>query len=347
MSQDNEHFDQTKIHTPSTLVGVYSNALTVDLDKELIFLKGLYCRGVNKSYSGYYFDKIKDENGGFYITAKVLEEVRYRVNDGSIYIFKGFTNRQIDKTEGRIKIIYTIADIVPESEQKKPISTVEDKKFEIQRKKSDLGYKNIEEVLKNKLYNNKPPNIALIYGITGIVDDDVKHAMKEASIKYNLKENRINLSSKDEIIKRIDELSICEDRYDVIAIVRGGGSGLEIFDDVDIAEKIVELGCHEKTVFVTAIGHARDTTLLGKIADKDFDTPYALGNYLKEVTERVEEDLAQSRTNMIGQIETYREKVSGLENTLETYQRMNSNWKRVIILLVVIIILILTLSAIL
>ena len=60
--------------------------------------------------------------------------------------------------------------------------------------------------------------------------------------------------------------------------MRGGGPGLEIFDDVAIAEASLLL----KPILVTAIGHAQDDTLLQKLADKQFITPTALGNYLRE-----------------------------------------------------------------
>jgi hypothetical protein len=202
------------------------------------------------------------------IKTKTPEFIRQNINDGDIYIFKGYLDRKIDGN-GNINLVYVIAEVVSQSE--KQFSDEELEKSEIQSKKSNLGYKDLDGAIKSKLYDNKYPSIALIYGSTGIVNKDVRIAMKGAVTKYNVSEHRINLSSKEEIISKLEELNSFLPTYDAIAIIRGGGSGLEIFNDLYVARKVLELN----PIFITAIGHAEDVTLLGKIADKNFATPTA------------------------------------------------------------------------
>lgn len=68
--------------------------------------------------------------------------------------------------------------------------------------------------------------------------------------------------------------------FDVIAIVRGGGSklDLEVFNSVVIAE---EIATHDKPIW-TGIGHETDLSVVDVVANRHFKTPTALGSYLVE-----------------------------------------------------------------
>jgi hypothetical protein len=83
-----------------------------------------------------------------------------------------------------------------------------------------------------------------------------------------------------------------EQDYDLIVLYRGGGSGLEIFDDLDIARAVTSL----KTPFVTAIGHANDTPFIQDVADGAYITPTDFGMYLKEFADKyIRENLQSNR----------------------------------------------------
>jgi len=73
---------------------------------------------------------------------------------------------------------------------------------------------------------------------------------------------------------------------DIIAIVRGGGSGLEVFDDVELANAVLDAS----VPVIAAIGHDKDNPLVKEIADKALSTPTAFGNYLREMALVLEED---------------------------------------------------------
>lgn len=89
----------------------------------------------------------------------------------------------------------------------------------------------------------------------------------------------LSLSSRDEVISAVEELA--SRGYDLIAFVRGGGSGLEVFNSLEIAKKVLSLN----RPVVSAIGHAADRSLLDSVVDLSFITPTAFGHFLREVAE--------------------------------------------------------------
>lgn len=106
---------------------------------------------------------------------------------------------------------------------------------------------------------------------------------------YSLVQHKINLSNKEELIDKLNELK--EKNIDAIVLTRGGGK-LDIFNDVDIAESILSIN---KIPFISAIGHAVDSILTQEIADKKFTTPTALGTYLKEISKNTIENIRKKQ----------------------------------------------------
>jgi exonuclease VII large subunit len=94
--------------------------------------------------------------------------------------------------------------------------------------------------------------------------------------RYEFVNFPINLSDKKAIIDKLRELDNAPG-YNLVVLYRGGGSGLEIFDDPDIARAVVGM----KTPFVTAIGHAENVPFVQQVADRAFITPNDFGNFLK------------------------------------------------------------------
>lgn len=123
--------------------------------------------------------------------------------------------------------------------------------------------------------------------------------------------------------------------YEVIVLSRGGGENLNIFNRPSIAEKACEL----KSLFVTAIGHKDDVTLLQKVADKAFITPSELGHFLNDIynhtieevqnskAKLVESVTAQLKANYQKQIDNLNEKIKAIEElktkTTSEIQRVN------------------------
>lgn len=274
------------VHTPATIINIFNNALSLRENKKIIIVQGIYESKGIKNYGGHYYDQLKDETSNQLLTIMIPEILRQDLKEGYTYKMKGYLNKKV-LDDSVIQLTFGVIDVL--SNEGKRMSPDALKVFDIRKKKSDKGYKNLDEILRKKLYKNEFVNIALIYGNEAIIDKDIYRALEETINCYNITEHRVNLTSKDGIIEKISEVN--NEAYDVIVISRGGGSGLDIFNDVDIAEAALDI----KPIFVTAIGHAADNTLLEDIADKKFDTPTALGNYLKEIANNIINDLTNKK----------------------------------------------------
>ena len=203
---------------------------------------------------------------------KLPERLKQQMQDGNFYLFKGTLDKDV-RWDGVIEPVFIATEIADQKSTQR--SDGFDKRTALQQEKTNMGYRNLDQALKQKLSQNQKPHIALVCGKTSIVLQDVFSALQDAESSYRFTEHRINLLDKWAIVRALAQ---GDKEFDVIAIVRGGGPGLEIFDDVTIAEASLLL----KPLLVTAIGHAQDDTLLQQIADKQFITPTALGNYLRE-----------------------------------------------------------------
>ncbi len=73
------------------------------------------------------------------------------------------------------------------------------------------------------------------------------------------------------VAKAFGEIAVKVDKYDVIVLIRGGGSqaDLDWFNNILPAESI----CHSTLPVMVGIGHERDSTVLDDICTKKFDTP--------------------------------------------------------------------------
>ncbi len=281
-------------HTPVTLVNFFANLFQMKKDASLIWLKGVYHDRGRKSYGGYYYDRLKDELVGLPITLKLPGRIKSTLRSGDLYLFKGTLDKDL-RRDGVVEPVFIVTELVGPVASGLPENV--EGRADIQRQKSDQGYRDLDWLIKQKLYAGERPRIAMLCGATSIVLEDVTSALKEASAYYELAEHRTNLSDAEKIIAMLARLN--SERHEAVAVVRGGGPGLEIFDDVVIAKAALEL----EPVLVTAIGHAQDVTLLQQIADKKFTTPTALGTYLWEMASRVQEEQVHSKARLIEDLE--------------------------------------------
>ena len=67
-------------------------------------------------------------------------------------------------------------------------------------------------------------------------------------------------------------------KFDLLIIARGGGDGIQIYNNKTVAQTIDSL----RTPVITAIGHSTDTTLSDLVATKRVETPFAAGKFLAE-----------------------------------------------------------------
>ena len=306
-------------YSPAAVLNLFNNSISINQTKRIVQLKGIYVQGKGNQYNGYYYDTFRDEASDAAITILVPPLIRNELQPNKTVTVNGFVTRRDINTSGSIQIQLTVTDLVEQTQNK--YNDEDLKKIELMQRKAVTGYRDVYSWLKEKIIQDEQFKIGVIIGKTGIIDNDIKHQMRESIGFYNLSFHRISLSSEEEIITTLDRLE--NENYGLIAISRGGGDNLEIFNRPAIAEKAAGLGA----LFVTAIGHKDDNTLLQKVADKAFITPSELGQFLNDAYNHTVEELENSKAKLIESVKTqltanYQKQIDNLNEKLKANEEL-------------------------
>lgn len=63
-------------YNPASIVGIFNNALTIEITKKAFRVKGIYIAGKGVNYNGFYYDALKDENSDACVTLIVPAMIR-------------------------------------------------------------------------------------------------------------------------------------------------------------------------------------------------------------------------------------------------------------------------------
>ncbi|MCB2310625.1 hypothetical protein LGL55_05745 [Clostridium tagluense] len=308
-------YNDIEVYTPSSLINIFNDNLNVKIKNYIFKIEGLYIdQNLNqnqpqKEYYGCYYDRIKEKNSDQKITLVVPKKIKESLKNNFSYSFRGFLTKKIN-IEGYIQLNFKVIELISHEGKSNNDDFNEIKAIAVRNNKNLKDFKNFKLFVEDKLLKEQKPQFAIVIGNNAIIKDDIFNALGEQAGNYVIDEYRINLSSQEELIgilKKVDD-----GRYDSIIVTRGGGTGLEIFDKIEVLEAF----SNTNAMLVTAIGHAVDFTYLQCIADYSFDTPTALGAFLKESSEKV---------NRI--INDRNDEVSKLNNTMilmkEEYDNLN------------------------
>jgi exodeoxyribonuclease VII large subunit len=176
-------------------------------------------------------------------------------------------------------------------------------------------------LIRNKIAIGEPVVITILFGKNAVVDSDIKHQLQGSIGCYKIYFREANLSSQQSII---ENLQVYSQKSDIIAIARGGGSGLEIFDKPEVIEAALAL----EVPFITAIGHEQDVTLLQKVADKAFITPTALGQYLNDIYNKTIEQVQDTKAKLVEDLSkqfkaNYQHQIDTLTKQIESLKELN------------------------
>lgn len=302
------------VYSPTTLLGIYANAIRTGADQKVILARGVFqLSQIQKEYNGYYYDTLKSPNDNKSIRTKIPSLLRSKLENNAIYIFKGYIEKKINFSA--IELLFVVDDIL--QKEVNNVSETDLKRFEMLQKKVVTGFRDLEALVKDHIYNERKLRVANLYGTTAIVNSDFDLGIAEARTRFELSEFRCNFSSKQELMSAIQKLKT--QSFDVIAIVRGGGdkASLEIFNDPELGEAIIGI----KPIVVTALGHTVDETLFDKLADKKFALPHDYGNSLKVWVDQAVEEQSKSKSVFMDQVKkdltkTFQDQITTLQNQL-------------------------------
>jgi len=306
-------------YSPAAILNLFNNSLSVNQTKRIIQLKGVYLQGKGNQYSGYFYDFFRDEASDAAITILVPPLIRNEMQPHKTVTVNGFVTRRVINSSGSIQVQLTVTEMVEQTHNK--YSEEDIKKIELMQHKAVTGYRDVYSWIKEKIINGESFKIGIIIGRSGIIDNDIKHQLRESIGYYDITFHRINLSSEEDILATFERLN--QDKYGVIAISRGGGDNLDIFNRFSLAQKAVTL----KSLFITAIGHKDDVTLLQKVADKSFITPSEMGQFFNDLYNHTVEEIENSKARLVESVKAqltanYQKQIDNLNEKLKSNEEL-------------------------
>ena len=281
---------------PSEIIAILRNHLaTGQVNQKVVCLRGIYFKG---GYVNQYFhtatDRLVDESSSDELALSMPLNLRDDLENGNVITVHGVLDRSITN-KGLIQIVLKVTEV----EKIKDLAVSEDeiKRTELRRIKSEKGFKNVDSILESLLYQDKRPQVALVYAETSITNDDFEKGVQAARTHIDFKEYRVSFAKTKVFCQTLKQLDAMN--YDVIAIVRGGGAGLEALDEVELLETLVNMN----TAWMYGAGHEGEKLFILNIADKAIAIPHALGTYFRDITDGVIQKRNNSRAALVKEVE--------------------------------------------
>jgi exodeoxyribonuclease VII large subunit len=177
-------------YSPAAVLNLFNNSLSINQTKRIVQLKGIYVQGKGNQYSGYFYDTFRDETSDAAITILVPPLIRNELQPNNTITVNGFVTRRVINTSGSIQIQLTVTDLVEQTQSKYSDDDV--KKIELMQQKAVIGYRDVYSWLKEQIIFEQPFKIGIIIGKTGIIDNDIKHQLRESIGFYDISFHRIN-----------------------------------------------------------------------------------------------------------------------------------------------------------
>lgn len=318
--------ERTQALKPSEVLNIFSDYLAKNVtSSKVVFIRGVYFKKKFDQSWKYAYDIIRDENDQREITIVIPPSLRDGLKDGALVLLGGNINRALkDNGTIQLQLYVTRADIV----QEQAISEEDMKRAEIRNAKSRIGYKNVDSILEDILYRGLKPRVALVFATTSITMSDFNAGKDAASSQIDFTERRVPFSKPQEVAELLKQLDQ-NNSYDAIALVRGGGGGIEALDDLIVLESVMNL----TTPLICAVGHVEEKIFIKNIADKVAPTPNGLGAYFKDMVESVAEKRSKSRAALveevkkqyIQQIETAEKQNKSLQEQIEKMTKASTD----------------------
>lgn len=299
-------------YRPSEIINIFNDILArqnTEASGKIVCIRGIYLVGNGVSYQGYCYDTLRDENTTNELPIKISEAQRKDLKPGSLVDILGTLGRKISP-KSEIKLELNVSRV--ETVQEQAIDEKEIKRMELRRKKAKLGFRNVDFILEQLLYTDQRPSVALLFAGASITMTDFLNGGGDiAKAAFDFIECRVSFSKPQDVVNALKGLDA--QNHTAICIVRGGGSGIEMLDDLNILETVVGL----KTPVISAIGHPDERLFIKEVADKEVSVPNDLGHYFKDMMETVSEKKTKSRAVLTEQIKKQ------FKDQLEAGQKQN------------------------
>lgn len=292
MSENN--LPSVQYYTPVELVGIYRSFLERGKSNGVVWLRGIYIQKPNQNAQwAAFYDELRDVDSNVTVTLKINRQDRSRLKSNSLVQVGGLIELNPFQN-GTIQIVVNVTRFEIVKDQ---FVTEQDlKRSEIRIAKSKRGFKNVDAVLEEKLFKDERPKVALVFATTSITMADFNAGVNAAAVKIDFKEERQSFGNAATLSSFLQVLD--SQQYDVIALIRGGGSGIESLDEIGVLQTVAAMS----TPIICAIGHVGEELFMKSIADKVAPTPNGLGQYFSEMVEQVTAKRNKSRAALIEEV---------------------------------------------
>src|SRR6266498_4302606 len=172
-------------YNASSLLNIFNNALTIEITKKAVRVRGIYIVGKGVNYNGFYYDSLKDESSDACVTLIVPALIRHNLTTEQTIECTGYLTKRVQLNAGKIDLHVNVIELLSQQESK--YSEEQLKAFEILQKKAEQGYKDIDGFIKTRIIQRQPITITMLIGKTAIIDSDIKHQLKEAIGLYDFR----------------------------------------------------------------------------------------------------------------------------------------------------------------
>lgn len=225
------------VYKPSEIIGIFNSILAKQsVNAQVVYLRGVYLANPKQGNWANCYDILRDEDSQEELTIQLTHKQREGLKNGNLIKVGGILNRSVTP-KGYIQMTLKVSriDIV----QEQTIDKNEIKRIELRQRKSSIGFKNIDSILESLLFTSERPKVGLLFASTSITLSDFEAGINAAKSSIDFYEHRCNFSNTMELINTLKFID--SNRYDVLAIVRGGGSGIEKLDEIAVLETIINM----------------------------------------------------------------------------------------------------------
>ena len=295
-----------QIYCPSEIVDIFNDFLSrTGMGMKVVLVTGIYFKTAKQVYSGYYYDTLKDQNSDQELSVRIPQSLRDELDSGSLVTIGGTIYRQ-PGNRGNIQLGLKVSRV--ETLQQQAVSEEDMKRAELRAAKAQKGFKNVDSLLEGILMKGERPKVALVFATSSITMADFDAGKKAAEASMDFMEYRVNFASAKDLCDLLGNVD--SQGYDVIALVRGGGSGIEHLDDLSVIEKVVGLS----TPLICAVGHVEEKLFLKLVADKVAPTPNGLGQWFSDLAEKISKTRAESVAVITEQVKKqFQERIAAQE----------------------------------
>lgn len=301
---------QQPIYTPTDILNIVKEHLKTS--NIPVVIEGVYQMVGTKAYNGgiWWYDEIRSQYDNSKLKAMVPTGIRDQIKAGEVVQLNGTISKTVNDYDGKIELMLRVSNLVGKRENE--ISEEELERLKLLQQKASKGSKPVDSLLESLLFSEeRQPKIALVYAESSITDADFRAGVQAASGSIDFKEFRQSFNDVQGFSQLMGELD--NGGYDILCIIRGGGVGLDVFENPKMATVMLGL----TTPTIAAIGHEVDTPLLCKVSDRNIGTPSLLGQYFKDMVENVSEKKTKSRASLTEKIKKQ------FQEQLEAGQKQN------------------------